>query len=133
MLSIIRSAIRENWDSLVVGLDLSTPDNSSGSPFRISSINDENIEITTNGGTAIIINCGALISTLEYLLSNLHIVSKPCAVGSDKVINNAGPLCLAARNANNENRMVISYVLPILSHMGLVETDGTRPNRVWVL
>lgn len=133
MLSIIRSALSQNWESLNIGLELETPDNATGSLYSISSINTESMEITTSGGTAIVINRESLVSTLEYLLTNLHLANKPCAVGSNKDINNAGPLCLAARNANGENRMVINYILPILSHLGLLQIDGTRPNSVWVL
>ena len=133
MLSIIRSALSQNWNTLSVGLNLATPDNSTGSQFSISSVNDERIEITTSGGTTIGINRESLISSLEYLLSNLHLANKLCAIGSNKDINNAGPLCLVARNANNENRMVINYILPILAHMKLVTIDGTRPNSTWVL
>jgi hypothetical protein len=116
-----------------MGADLTTPDDSSGKNFSISSINNDTVEIKTSGGTKIKINRPAFVGVLRYLLENNHILQNPCSVGSNKDISKAGPLCRVARNANGVNIMIINYLLPLLAEMGLVAIDGTNPNSTWVL
>jgi len=130
---LISAALDNRWHTLEVGLELTTPDNTSGSPFSIGLINHDMVEILTNGGTSIEINRQAFISALEYLACNQHLENNPCRIGSNKDIQQAGPLCVAVRNANGVNVMIINYLLSLLSRMNLVEINGNRPNTTWLL
>lgn len=76
----------------------------------------------------------AFAKTLAYLAQNNHVAGNPCLVSSNKAYRDAGPLCRAARDANEPDggTMVITYVLPILKKMGLVEIDHAIPNSTWL-
>jgi hypothetical protein len=54
-------------------------------------------------------------------------------VGYNKNVTKAGPICVAARNANGAQIMIITYLLPLLEKMGLVCLSGERPNTTWLL
>lgn len=130
---LINAALDSRWHTIQPGLNLSTPDNATGSPFSITAVNNAGVKITTDGGTSITITRNAFMETLRYLLRNLHTNQNRCQIGSNNDINQAGPLCLVARNANGVNIMIISYLLPVLAHMNLVATDGGRPNTTWLV
>lgn len=130
---LINASLDARWPTIQPGLNLSTPDNASGSPFSITAVNSTEVEITTDGGTPITITRNAFLEALRYLLGNQHTDQNRCQIGSNKDINQAGPLCLVARNANGVNIMIINYLLPILAHMNLVATDGNRPNTAWLV
>lgn len=132
MKQIINAALDNRWGILQSGMALTTPDNAMGSPFSIGEITGIAVEVITNGGTAININRQAFEAVLEYLAVNGHTATNACQIGSDKSIGLAGPLCVAARNANGSNVMIISYLLPLLARMGLVGIDGSRPNTSWL-
>ncbi len=130
---LINAALESRWHAMEQGLNLSTPDKARGSPFSITAVNNDRIVIMTDGGNPINITRNAFIETLKYLLINQHTDQNPCQIGSNKDINQAGPLCRVARNANDSNIMIINYLLPILAHMKLVTTDGGRPNQTWLV
>ena len=133
MNQLINAALDSRWHTIQHGLNLSTPDNATGSPFSIAVVNNADVVITTGGGTSITITRNAFVETLRYLVINQHTDQSRCTIGSNKDINRAGPLCLVARNANGVNIMIISYLLPVLAHMNLVATDGGRPNTTWLV
>lgn len=133
MNQLINAALDDRWNTLQADLVLVTPDKSTGSQFSIRSINNGAVEILTSGGTVISINRQAFVSALDYLARNQHVANKPCPIGSNKDIEQAGPLCVAARDANGTNVMIINYLLPLLSHMDLVGINGNRPNTTWLL
>ncbi|MGD7033624.1 hypothetical protein [Methylotuvimicrobium buryatense] len=133
MNQLINAALDSRWNMIFIGLNLSTSDTASGSPFSVTSVSNADVEITTvGGGTPITINRQAFVETLRYLLPNQHTEQNRCPIGSNKDINLAGPLCVTARNANGTNVMIINYLLPLLTHMNLVNTDGSRPNTIWL-
>jgi hypothetical protein len=130
---LINAALDARWQMIQPGLNLSTPDSASGSPFSISAVNNVAVNISTAGGTPITLHRHAFVETLRYLLFNQYTDKNRCQIASNKHINQAGPLCVVARNANGANIMIISYLLPILTHMNLVNTDGNRPNTTWLV
>ena len=101
--------------------------------FEIASITLEKITIKTQGATDIVINRQAFWGARNYLSVNKHSVSNKVKIGSNKDITRASPLCAAIRNANGVNIMVSTYVIPMLAKMGIVEIDGSRPNRTRLL
>jgi hypothetical protein len=131
--NLINAALDNSWEKLHTGDNFVTPDNIKGSPFSIEAIDNNSVVITTNGGAPININRQAFIAVVRYLIDNLHSEQNPCAIGSNKTIEDAGPLCVTARNANESSTMIINYLLPLLSSMGLVNIDGNRPNKTWLI
>jgi len=123
--------LSSRWSILQQGQTLHTP--SKEKSFEISSIAPDKITIKTQGGTEIEIRRRAFLATLSFLSENNHIASSKVKIGSNKDITKAGPLCIAARNANGPNVMVITYIIPILSKIGLVGIDDNRPNRTWLI
>lgn len=132
MLALVDAALSNRWQTLPADEVLKTPDARVGSRFTVTAISSAAISIETDGGTPIVLHREAFAEVLWYLLDHGHYVGNPCPIGSDKDIEAAGPLCVAARQANGGNVMVIPYILPILARMGLVEIDGNRPNTSWL-
>jgi len=130
---LINAALDQRWSVLQIGLGLVTPDIASGSRFSLTSVNNNSVEITTNGGTSITINRQAFFAALDYLVQNQHTANNPCQIGSNMNIGQAGPLCVATRNANGVNIMISSYTIPLLAAMNLVDIDGNRPNTTWLI
>lgn len=123
--------LSSRWSILQQGQTFNTP--SKGKSFEISSVTPDKITIKTQGGTQIDFRRRAFLATLNFLSENKHIASNKVKIGSNKDIAKAGPLCIAARNANGPNVMVITYILPILSQIGLVGIDDNLPNRTWLI
>lgn len=121
--------LSSRWSTLRPGQIIQTP--SQRKSFQILSISARNITIKTEGETKIEINRAALLAALDYLRHNKHIVANKVKIGSNKVYNQAGPLCRATRDANGVNIMVSTYVIPLLAETGLVGIDCCRPNKTW--
>ncbi|WP_144241440.1 hypothetical protein [Janthinobacterium agaricidamnosum] len=133
MQQLIHTTLAQHWGSLQAGITLSTPDDAKGSSFNITSVENDAVSITTQGGSLIRINRAAFAEAFFYLAQNLHTAIRPCEIGSNKDINAASALCVSTRHANGSNIMIINYLLPLLAHMGLVGVAGTRPNTTWLL
>lgn len=132
MKSLVEAALTERWARIESGRGLRTPDNTTGKSFNVSSVAPSEIKIQTQGGADIAIKFEAFAATLLYLVEHGHDQRNRCNIASDKDVTKAGPLCRTAREANGVNVMIITYTLPILAEMGLVEIDGSRPNRTWL-
>lgn len=132
MNSILNAALDEIWDQIETLVDLRTPDNTNGKPFRIASTHSTVVNIETARGAAISIQRDAFLATLRYLIENHHIESNRCEIRSSNDINLAGPLCRASRSANNNVR-VINYIAPILAAIGFLRIDGNQPNTTWII
>ncbi len=102
----LNAALDARWSNLQANMQFVTPDKSLGSPFSITSISNNSVEIKTDGGTIIWIGRQAFVAALDYLAQNLHTAQNPCEIASDKDIKQAGPLCVATRNANGKNVMI---------------------------
>jgi len=134
MQALIDAALNDRWGAVAVGQQFLTPDDASGKTFTVTSVSGTAITVATGGGTPIALNRAAFAAAIGHLLQHRHVGPQSrCNIESNKDIGRAGPLCVAARNANGVNVMVITYVLPLLAHMGLVEVDGDRPNSVWLV
>ncbi|WP_273028229.1 hypothetical protein [Massilia timonae] len=100
--------------------------------FRVTEADLNEVTITTSNDSSIKIRKQAFVSTIAYLLSNGHTqASSPCEIRSNKMYDEAGPLCRAARIENGT--MTITYVLPVLKAMGLVDIEPSRPSATWLL
>lgn len=95
--------------------------------FDITASTESTITITTERGSALVLERAAFHSTLRYLVLNRHTEENPCEIRSNDVYERAGPLCQASRDANSRTR-VINYIVPILADVDFVRINGTRPN-----
>lgn len=132
-MSLIDAALNDRWNSIPLHHPLSTP--SDRKSLTVEAVLPDEIHILTAGGTPMKISRGAFYASLAYLLDHGHVASKPCVIDSNQQRDLAGPLCRAARDGNTANggTRVITYVLPILQAMGLVEIDSGRPNKTWLI
>lgn len=136
MRAIVNAALEQQWSTISSDTALDTP--SERSSFIIDEATHDAVRITTNGGTSMSIRRAAFEAVLLYLLEHgHHSTGRPCEIRSNQTYESAGPLCRAARDANQPNSggtMVITYVLPILKAMGLVEIDHeSRPGTTWAI
>lgn len=130
--ALITAAIDSTWGAASAPRQLSTPDDSVARSFMISASTVSSITITTERGSELTLQRAAFHATLRYLILNGHGVNNPCEIRSNDVYERAGPLCQAARDANDRTR-VINYVVPIFADLGFVAVNGERPNSVWLV
>lgn len=135
MRAIVNAAIQQQWNTIPTGTSLGTPTEKSS--FTFNEVTNDEAHITTSGGTPITINRAAFEAALLYLVEHGHSANDRCEIRSNKVYQEAGPLCRVTREANqpgSEGRMVITYVLPILKAMGLVEiSHESLPSTTWAI
>lgn len=131
MNAIIDMTLTAVWPLLSLRRTYQTPDNSVSKAFEVTSSSDGFVVIRTEGGSTININRAAFGAALRYLLENGHEAGNPCEIRSNQIATEAGPLCTATRSVNNGTR-VINYIAPMLERVGIVATQGTRPNLVWL-
>ncbi len=117
------------WLHISVGLQFQTPDDLTPANFRISQVESEKIKIEPQG---ISITREAFVAALHHLRSNYHYSNNPVEIRSNNDRTLAGPLCVASRDGNHNTRC-INYILPVLRSLGIVQVDGTRPNRTWLI
>jgi hypothetical protein len=116
--NLINAALDKKWPDLHIGMQLDTP--SGRSKFTVSQLIPDQATIQTGGGNPIVIKRDAFFKALKYLVANGHVESSShCKIRSNKDYDAAGPLCQAVRSANGT--MTITYILPMLKAMGLVE------------
>jgi hypothetical protein len=131
MNAIIDMTLATLWPLLSQRGTYQTPDNSVFKEFDVMSSNDGFVVIRTEGGSTINITRAAFGAGIRYLLENRHGAKNPCEIRSNQNANEAGPLCMATRSVNNGTR-VINYIAPMLERAGIVATQGTRPNLIWL-
>lgn len=119
--------IEQVWDNLRVGDRFKTPDDQKGVYFSISRISSDMISIRPQG---IAITRSAFEAALNYLWENNCHAGNKCEIMSKNDRREAGPLCQASRDENNNVRC-INYIVPILKANGIVDFSGDRPNKVW--
>ncbi len=107
---------------LAVGDKLRTPDKSTGKPFQIFSMDSEAITVRTSRGGRVRVSPFTFDTAIKYL-SDLGISGEVWLEVKDDVFQ-------AVLNSENDRVRAASYVLAILGHVGLVDLDGRRPNRV---
>lgn len=123
----LTEALNSRWNSIPTGTRLDTP--SGISHFTVTSIHPDEIWIHTRGGTKMKLRRAAFAAALCHLQA----FDQPRLIGSNKDRRLAGDFCEVVRSANiRGGTMVITYVLPILQRMGLVEINSDIPNTAWL-
>ncbi len=101
---------------------LKTPDDRTGKPFTIASVDPEAVAVKTAKGGRVRISLFTFDSAVKYL-SDLGIRGDRWLEAKDEDFQ-------MVLNMENDRVRAASYVLAILERAGLVEIDGSRPNRV---
>ena len=102
-----------------VGTELKTPDKSTGKPFRVDSIDHEAITVRTARGGRVKMSLFTFDSAMKFLED----------FGGEWVLVK-DEMFQAVLNMENDRVRASSYILSILGAAGLIEIDGSRPNRV---
>jgi len=119
------------WDGIAQDKPLKTPDKGRTASFTVIRRSDSGLEVRTHKGNTVRIRREAFGAVLRHLAQEHHGAERPCIVASSQ--HRPGFLGFAAKQANDNAAVVITYILPILQDAGLVEIDGNRPNRTWLL
>lgn len=132
-MGIAQAAIESVWDKIGQidpALPFDTP--AEQSTFRLSATGPNTLTVATSRNNPVTIRKEAFENALAYLLSHGHVdKASPCEIRASAVRENAGPLSQAT-HAQNEP-MNITYVLPILKHVGLVDIEPAKPSSTWLV
>ena len=99
--------------------------------FNVATVQADGLTIATANNNPVRIPKQAFVSAIAHLVSGGHSAASPCEIRSNKSYDEAGPLCQATRSENGT--MTITYVLPVLKEMGLVDIKPSIPTATWLL
>ena len=134
-MGIAQLAIDSIWDKIgQIDSEFKFGTPAKNKPFRLSVTGhgQDSLTILTSENNPVTIRKQAFENALVYLLSHGHVNRESaCSIAANKVRENAGPLSQST-HAQNEP-MNITYVLPILKHMGLVGIEPAKPSSTWLV
>ena len=120
------TAVETIYDTVLrqveAGAELRTPDRSTGKPFTVQQVGQEAVTVRTSRGGRVQISPFTFDTAVKYLV-DLGCHGENWLPVKDENFQ-------AVLNMENDRVRAASYVLAILGHAGLVELDGSRPNRV---
>jgi len=106
-------------EKVPAGTELRTPDKSSGKPFSIDSIDAEAVSVRTARGGRVKIS----LFTFDTAMKFIEDMGDDWLLVKDEMFQ-------SVLNMENDRVRASSYVISILGAAGLIEVDGSRPNRV---
>ena len=118
----VSSAYDAILEKIHPGDALRTPDDRSGKPFSIDSVDAEALSVRTARGGRVRISLFTFDTAVKYL--------EDLGIRGDRWLEVKDENFQAVLNMGNDRVRASSYVLAILGRAGLVEIDGGRPNRV---
>ena len=101
---------------------LRTPDDKTGKPFTIASVDAEAVAVRTAKGGRVRMSLFTFDTAVKYLTD--------LGIRGDRWLETKDEDFQMVLNMENDRVRAASYILAILEHAGLVEIDGSRPNRV---
>jgi hypothetical protein len=101
---------------------LRTPDDKTGKPFTIASVDAEAVAVKTAKGGRVRMSLFTFDTAVKYLTD--------LGIRGDRWLETKDEDFQMVLNMENDRVRAASYILAILAHAGLVEIDGRRPNRV---
>lgn len=129
---IPHSALSTHLQNLTSGTILLTPDRARSRQFTILRYQDNALYVRTQGGTEVRLPLHAFIRTLIHMHNSGSTAQHPSLIRSSNLEALPGGLCYVSRGVNGATRW-ITYVLPVLQYMGLVQINGDhRPNTSWL-
>lgn len=131
MTQLAAQAFSSLWPHISKLGRLPTPSGSSS--FAIESITGDQVKVSV-GTSNIVLSKAAFESALKYLELHGHDAANPCVIESNNLPKKAGPLCLTTRTnpSGTYGRRNVTYVLPILQALGLVDISPKNPTSVWL-
>jgi len=109
-------------DSIEPGVRLHTPDDKVGKPFTVEKVDLEGVDVRTQRGGKVRISLFTFDTAIKYLTDH------SCFGETWMPIKDEGLQMLL--NTENDRVRASSYVLSILGAAGVLDVDGSRPNRV---
>lgn len=109
-------------ERVAAGVELRTPDQNSGKPFTVQQLGQESVTVRTARGGRVQISPFTFDTAVKYL--------HDLGCKGDNWLEVKDENFQAVLNMENDRVRASSYVLAILGHAGLVDLDGTRPNKV---
>jgi hypothetical protein len=131
MTQSVVQAISNAWLRIGEMDRLRTP--SQRSEYNVEGFTNDRVIVRVAGERHILLR-SAFEAALHYLHVNNHRAENPCVIKSSNNPMLSGPLCLASRVmlTGAYGPRNVTYVLPILQALGLVDIRTTRPNSVWL-
>lgn len=118
--------------ALISGTTLLTPDRIRSRQFSVLRYQDDALYVETQGGTEMQLPLHAFTRTLTHMYEANSSADRPSLIRSSNLEPPLGGLCDVCRGANGETRW-ITYVLPVLQHLGWVHINGEQwPNTSWL-
>ena len=118
----MKSAYDVVLEKVKPGAELRTPDKSSGKPFQIADVDSEAIAVRTAKGGRVRISLFTFDSAVKFL-EDMNVRGENWLPVKDDMFQ-------SVLNMENDRVRASSYVIAILGAAGLIEIDGSRPNRV---
>jgi hypothetical protein len=109
-------------ERIPAGAELRTPDRSTGKPFTVQQVGQESVTVRTARGGSVRISPFTFDTAVKYL-EDLGCKGENWLEVKDENFQ-------AVLNMENDRVRASSYVLAILGQAGLVDLDGSRPNKV---
>ena len=109
-------------ESVPAGTRLKTPDKSSGKPFVVETVDLEGVSVRTSRGGRVRIGLFTFEAGVKYL-NDLGIHGETWLPVKDMGLQ-------MLLNSENDRVRASSYVISILGAAGILDVDGSRPNRV---
>ncbi len=104
------------------GTRLRTPDDRTGRPFIVDVVDGEGVLVKTYSGGRVRIGLFTFDTAVKYL--------DDMGVRGEKWMPVKDDLFQAILNSENDRVRASSYVVAILGAAGVIDVDGSRPNRV---
>jgi hypothetical protein len=129
MLARLTATLNEKWQSIAHAGVLDTP--SWSRTFTVAAVDADSIRVETRGGSRITLRRAAFEAALGHLAHHGHVDrARQCGIRSKR--GQSGTLSQAISAANGSQTVVVTYVLPILQHLDLVEIARSSPNTTWL-
>lgn len=116
------SAFDEIRKHVKPGTELRTPDRATGKPFTVAKVNWEGVEVRTARGGKVSIGMFTFDTAVKFLTDH------ECR--NDKWMPVKDRDFQLLLNMENDRVRAASYVISLLEGAGLIDVDGSRPNKV---
>lgn len=133
--SVATQTVASLWSQLHAVGPLGTP--ARNTAFEVGEVSGERVVVHTgkSAKTKVVIPRRAFEAALGYLIDHEHHAGNPCEIAAADAPEKAGSLCQASRLLPSGKYGVrnITYVLPILQRLGVVDINPKKPSSVWLV
>lgn len=131
MTQLVVQQLSRAWSRMAALDRLRTP--SQRGEFIVESFTNDRVTVLVAATRHVLLR-SAFEDALNYLNLNGHGIENACLIESSNDPTRSGPLCLASRGtlSGTYGPRNITYVVPILKALGLVDIRSSKPNSVWL-